>query len=144
MEGGLWHGCPRPDDLKVENEAKEIVRTEEIVRGWTPGPPLSKQREREEGCDFLSAPPDGGQPSPVEVKGWGASLFLPDGRFRHSQDINAEQLDRARRDPNWRLGIVANLTAARMGTGAVERKTMTAAEVSARARPWKYRVSLDG
>ena len=89
-----------------------IVRAEEMVNGWAPGPPLSKSREREEGCDFLSTPPDSGVPHPVEVKGWGESLFLPDGRFRDAQDINAEQLARAQRDPNWRLEIVANLGAA--------------------------------
>lgn len=135
---------PRRDDLKTEQEATAIVRAEELARGWTPGPPLSKRNERMEGCDFLSSPPDGGEPHPVEVKGWGESLFTPDGRFRYQQDINAEQLARAARDPNWRLEIVANLTAARVGAGSVERLTVTASEVRNRAKPWKYRVNLDG
>ncbi len=121
-----------------------IVRDEEIAREWTPGPPLSRQRERQEGCDFFSTPPGGGAPHPVEVKGWGESLFRPDGRFRYPQDINSEQRARAESDPNWRLEIVANLTAARLKTGVVERLTLTAAEVTSRAVPWKYRVPLEG
>jgi hypothetical protein len=81
----------RRNDLKIEQEATTIVCAEEVANGWTPGPPLSKSREREEGCDFLSTPPNGGEPHPIEVKGWGESLFLSDGRFRDRQDINAEQ-----------------------------------------------------
>jgi hypothetical protein len=78
----------RRNDLKIEQEATTIVCAEEVANGWPPGPPLSKSREREEGCDFLSTPPNGGEPHPVEVKGWGESLFLSDGRFRDRQDIN--------------------------------------------------------
>jgi hypothetical protein len=135
---------PRGNDLKVEQEAMAFVRAEETAKGWTPGPALSKAREREEGCDFLSTPPRGGEPHPVEVKGWGESLRGPDGRFRYGQDINAEQFARAQRDPNWRLEIVANLTAVRARTGEVERLTLTAAEVCRLAVPWKYSVRLDG
>jgi hypothetical protein len=135
---------PRRDDLKTENEAMAIVRAEEIANGWTPSPPFSKRREREEGCDFLSYPPDGGEPHAVEVKGWGGSVFLPDGRFRTRQDLNADQLARAQRDPNWRLEIVANLGAARTGSGSVERMSLTAEEVCRAAEPWKYRIDLDG
>jgi hypothetical protein len=47
-----------------------IVHAEDVERGWTPGPALSKKREGVEGCDFLSTPPGGGEPHPVEVKGW--------------------------------------------------------------------------
>jgi hypothetical protein len=135
---------PRRDDLKTEQEAIAIVRAEEKAKGWVPGPSLSKRREREEGCDFFSTPPDGGKPDPIEVKGRGGSMFLSDGRFRSRPDINAEQLARAQRDPNWRLEIVANLGAVRAGAGVVERLTITAADLRTRTAPWKYRVTLDG
>jgi len=133
---------PRRDDLNTEREAMEIVRAEEIARGWMPGPPLGKQQEAREGCDFLSTPPDGGPAHPVEVKGWGESLFRPDGRFRYAQDINAEQLARAHRDPTWRLEIVANLGAAWNRLGEVERLTITAADLQGKVRPWKFRIDL--
>jgi hypothetical protein len=135
---------PRRDDLHTEREAMAIVRAEEKARGWMPGPALSKHQEKLEGCDFLSGPPDGGPPHPVEVKGWGESLFLPDGRFRYRQDINEEQLDRAQRDRNWRLEIVANLSAAREGRGEAERLTVRPADLDGRVTPWKFRVDLTG
>jgi hypothetical protein len=133
---------PRRADYTTELDAMAIVRAEEVERGWTPGPTLSKAREKLEGCDFLSSPPDGGEPPPVEVKGWGESMFNGSGAFRYSQDINVEQLGRAQRDPNWRLEIVANLTAAREGGGQVERLTVRAHDLAKRVKPWKYRVDL--
>jgi hypothetical protein len=135
---------PRGDALKTEREAVEIVRQEEIARGWSPGPPLSKSRERIEGCDFFSYPADGGPPHPIEVKGWGEPLLTPGGSFTYGADINAQQFERARRDPRWRLEIVGNLTAARTGSGAIERLSLTAAEVIERAQPWRFSVPLDG
>lgn len=127
---------------KTETEAYEIVRREELGRGWTPGPLLSPHQQRLEGCDFFSTPPGKRPPDRVEVKGWGDPL-LRDGRFTYPADINVEQYERAK-DPCWRLEIVANLTAAREGRGEVDRLTLTGAEVRKRARPWKYKVSLDG
>lgn len=66
-------------------------------------------------------------------------MFSAPGRFRYSQDINAEQLRRAQEDPNWRLEIVANLGAARKGLGQVERLPVTAAYLVGHVRTWKYR-----
>jgi hypothetical protein len=136
---------PRGEALKIERAAYEIVRKEELERDWTPGPPLTKTEEAREGCDFLSTPPTGGSPDRVEVKGWGEPLLMPDGRFTYPADINVEQHERAgAEDQNWRLEIVANLTAARAGVGEVQRLTLTGAEVRDRARPWKYKVGLEG
>jgi len=61
------------------------VREEEQARGWTPGPALRKPAEGVEGCDFFSHPPGGGLPHPIEVKGWGESLFRADARSRTTQ-----------------------------------------------------------
>ncbi|MDA0160468.1 hypothetical protein OM076_09335 [Solirubrobacter ginsenosidimutans] len=133
-----------PSGLSTEREAVSVVRAEEHARGWIPAPNLSKSEEARHGCDFFSQPPDGGTPHPVEVKGWGEPLKRPDGAFTYDADVNAEQLARASRDPNWRLEIVANLTAARSGAGDIQRLTLTAAEVVRRARPWRYKVPLSG
>lgn len=58
--------------------------------------------------------------------------------------MNVEQYERACRDPRFRLEIVANLTAAREGRGSVERLTLTADDIVARARPSQYRLPLAG
>lgn len=135
---------PRRNDLTTEREAMELVRAEEIAAGWIPGPPMSKRQEATEGCDFLSTAAGGGDAHPVEVKGWGESLLRPGGGFRYAQDINAEQLARAERDPDWRLEIVANLGAAREGRRTAERLTVNASDLKDRVRPWKYRIDLTG
>lgn len=135
---------PRGASRDTEREAVEIVRTEESARGWSPGQILSQRAQPVEGCDFLSTPPGGGPPHPIEVKGWGEPLVKTDGSFTYPADINVEQYERARRDPNWRLEIVANLTAAREGRGSPERLTLTAAEVLERASAWKFKVGLHG
>jgi hypothetical protein len=135
---------PRGSGYQTEREAVEIVRAEEAARGWTPGPQLDQVSQRVEGCDFFSAPPDGRPPHPVEVKGWGEPLVGPSGRIVELADVNAEQFKRASRDADWRLEIVANLTAAREGRGSPQRLTLTAGDVVRRARPWRYRVDLDG
>jgi hypothetical protein len=133
-----------PAGLSTEREAVHVVRAEEEARGWIPGPNLSKSEEARHGCDFFSQPPDGGPAHPVEVKGWGEPLLRQGGEFTYDADVNVEQHARASRDPNWRLEIVANLTAARVGAGEIQRLTLTAADVVDRARPWRYRVSLSG
>jgi hypothetical protein len=122
----------------------QIVREAESARGWVPGPALSKTEEARQGCDFFSQPPDGGAPHPVEVKGWGDPLLTPDGRFTYDADINAEQHQRAEHDPNWRLEIVGNLAAVRASTGEPQRLTLSASDIRQRARPWRYKVRLDG
>lgn len=136
---------PRQTDARrTEREAMEIVLREERANGWRPEPLLGQRSQAMEGCDFLSYPAEGGDAHRVEVKGWGESLLATNGTFRHPADINAEQFARADRDPNWRLEIVANLTAARTGKGAPERLTLTSEEVRSRARPAQYRIPLEG
>lgn len=66
----------------------EFVSREGIARGWQSRAPLSKRQEA------------GGPPHPIEVKDWGESLQRPDGTLRYPADVNVEQLERARRDPN--------------------------------------------
>lgn len=135
---------PRPPGQKnTEREAVEIVQEEERARGWMPEPPLSQRQQPVEGCDFFSRPPDGGAPVAIEVKGWGEPLLRPDGGFSYPADLRVEQYARARRDPTWRLEIVANLTAARAGSGQVERLSLSAEEVVRSAAPWLYRIPLD-
>ena len=128
---------PRRNDLTTEREAMELVRAQEIAAGWNPGPPMSKRQEATEGCDFLSTADGRGRRAPVEVKGSGESLLRPGGGFRYAQDINAERLARAERDPNWRLEIVANLGAAREGRSTADRLTINASDLKDRVRPWK-------
>jgi hypothetical protein len=119
------------------------VRAAEVARGWQPGPLLAQHAQHEAGCDLLSTPPDGSPPHAIEVKGWGEPLLATDGSFTYPADINREQFERAKRDPNWRLEIVGNLTAVRSGTGVAECLTLTAAEVVERTACWRYRVTLD-
>jgi hypothetical protein len=81
-------------------------------------------------------------------KGWSAP-FTKVARsgavvFNYGSEVNFEQLERAQSDPRWRLEIVANLAAVRAGTGEAQRLSLTGTEVADRARPWKFRVPLDG
>jgi hypothetical protein len=140
-------GAGRRLDWQTEKEAVRIVREEEEQAGRRVEA-LTKSRERSEGCDFLSYPPDGGPPDRVEVKGWSAPFMkvtksgVP--AFSYESEVNVEQLGRARIDPRWRLEIVANLAAVRAGTGEAQRLSLTGTEVVERAKPWKFRVSLEG
>lgn len=134
---------PRGEYANTEKLAVEIVRDTELTRGWTPGPLLDQHAQHEEGCDFLSTPPDGGPPRHIEVKGWGEPLTA-DGDFTYPADVNREQYKHAKSDPNWRLEIVGNLAAVRAGTGQPERLTLTGEEVVQRAECWRYRIRLDG
>jgi hypothetical protein len=95
----------------VERLAVEIVREEELAKGWIPGRALSKVQEARDGCDFFSTPPSGGEPHPVEVKGLAHSLLGITNPHYLRVEVNADQEARARRDPTWRLEIVANLKA---------------------------------
>ncbi len=135
---------PRGDYANIEKLAVAIVREAEMTRGWTPGPLLGQHAQHQEGCDLLSVPPDGGPAHPIEVKGWGEPLLAADGSFTDPADVNREQFERARRDPNWRLEIVGNLSAVHAGVAQSQRLTLTAAEVVDRADAWRYRVTLDG
>lgn len=135
---------PRGEYANTEKLAVEIVRDAEIARGWRPGPLLSQHDQHEEGCDLLSTPPDGGPPHRIEVKGWGEPLLAPNGTFNYPADVNREQYERAKNDPNWRLEIVANLAAVRADGGKPERLTLTRDEVVRRAECWRYRIPLDG
>jgi hypothetical protein len=140
-------GAGRRLDWQTEREAMRIVHEEE-ERAGRRVERLTKTRERSEGCDFLSHPPDGCPPDRVEVKGWSAPFRKITRRgesvFSYGSEVNFEQLERARTDPLWRLEIVANLAAVREGTGEAQRLSLTGAEVVERARPWKFRVPLDG
>jgi hypothetical protein len=135
---------PRGEYANVEHAAIEIIRAAEQARGWEVGPQLGQRAQRKAGCDLLSTPPGGGPPHPVEVKGWGAPLIAAEDSFSYPAEVNGEQYCRAKQDPNWRLEIVANLTAFLAGTGQPERLTLTGAEVVERAYPRLYRVTLDG
>ncbi|MDP8943912.1 MAG: hypothetical protein M3N16_07320 [Actinomycetota bacterium] len=127
-----------------EREAVEVVRREEVERGWRPGRSWRSPASPSRAATSSARRPTEARPTPVEVKRSGESLLRPSGAFSYPADINHEQLERAQRDPHFRLEILANLTAARRGEGRSERLTLTAAEVVERARPWKHRVALEG
>lgn len=129
----------------IRAEAVRIVLAEERARGWNPTELGVATEERRLGCDVLSVPPDGGEPHPVEVKGWGeAFVSAASGCFVYHQDIRTSQMEAAKRDPNYRVEIVANLTAYMAGNGPYERLTLTASEVCERAVPRLYDVPLAG
>jgi hypothetical protein len=128
----------------VRIAAMEIVLAEERAAGWTPRALRAAALEKQHGCDILSVPPDGGQPHPVEVKGWGGSFVAARGRFAYTQDIRESQMQAAKRDPRFRIEIVANLTAYIAGTEPYERLTLTAVEIVERAIPRLHDVPLTG
>ena len=122
----------------------EIILAEERAAGWVPRVLGAAKLEKQHGCDILSAPPDGGAQHPVEVKGWGEPFTTVSGRFGYHQDMRASQMEAAQRDPNFRIEMVANLTAYLAGTGPYERLSLTAAEILERAIPRLYDVPLAG
>jgi len=122
----------------------EVVLAEEIAAGWAPRVLGAAALEKQHGCDILSTPPAGGDPHPVEVKGWGDPFIAARRRFAYDQDIRASQMEAAKRDPNFRIEIVANLTAYLAGAGPYERLTLTASEIIERAVPRLYDVPLTG
>lgn len=135
---------PRGEYANIEKLAVEIVCETERACGRQPGKLLSQHEQHKEGCDLFSTPADNGPAYPIEVKGWGEPLLMPDGSFSFPADVNREQFERAKIDPNWRLEIVGNLTAVHAGTGQPQRLTLTASEVTDRAVCWRYQVPLDG
>ncbi len=130
---------------EVERAAFEIVQASEIARGWRAGALLGQRAQHIEGCDFLSAPPDGGPAHRIEVKGWGEPLLRADGSFSYPADVTSEQFERAKADPTkWRLEIVGNLTAVLSEGRLPQRLTLDGSEVVQRASCWRYQVRLDG
>lgn len=59
----------------IRAEAVRIVLLEERARGWQPKEIGIATEEKRLGCDLLSVPPEGGDPHPVEVKGWGEAFL---------------------------------------------------------------------
>lgn len=68
-----------------------VILQEEADRGWQAPALGAAGAEKEHGCDILSIPPRGGEPHPVEVKGWGEPCMSVSGRFRYDQDIRESQ-----------------------------------------------------
>ena len=122
----------------------DIVLAEEIAAGWTPRVLGAAAMQKQHGCDVLSTPPGGGVAHPVEVKGWGEPFLTSRQQFSYHQDIRASQMLAAQRDPNYRIEMVANLTAYLAGTGPYERLTLTASELIERAVPRLFDVPLTG
>ena len=121
-----------------------IVLAEEHAAGWTPLELRIATLEKQYGCDILSTPPGGGDPHPVEVKGWGEPFLAARGRFAYHQDMRESQMQAALRDANFRIEIVANLTDYLAGVGPYEPLTLTATEIRERAVPRLYDVPLFG
>ena len=130
--------------LRTERDAIAIVRAEYELAGWIVGPALSKVEERRQGCDLVAEHPDTGERLWIEVKGWGEPFLGARGGFNYPADINAQQHGRAVDDDRWRLEIVANLAAARAGSGQPQRLTLSAQAVRQRAIPLKLAIPLDG
>lgn len=128
----------------IRAEAVRIVLLEERANGWAPTEIAVAREEKRLGCDVLSVPPLGGDPHPVEVKGWGEPFLSVSGVFRYPQDIRLSQMEAVKRDPNYRVEIVANLTAYLAGVGPYERLTLTADEIVERALPRLYDIPLTG
>lgn len=127
----------------IREAAMEIVEAEERANGWSPQVIGVAALEKEHGCDILSVPPDGGDPHPVEVKGWGEPFLRPSGKFVYTQDVRESQMLAAKQNPDFRIEIVANLTAYLQGNTEYERLTLTAADLqNAASRLWEVR--LDG
>ncbi|HEU0250933.1 MAG TPA: hypothetical protein VFR48_09435 [Solirubrobacteraceae bacterium] len=127
----------------IRNAAMEIVIAEERANGWAPHVIGVAALEKHHGCDILSTPPDGGDPHPVEVKGWGEPFLRPSGQFVYPQDLRASQMTAAQCDPRYRIELVANLTHYLAGTGPYERLTLCAEEIS-HATPRLWQVDLAG
>jgi hypothetical protein len=81
-------GAGRRLDWQTEKEAMRIVRDEEEHAGRRVEL-LTKPREKIEGCDFLSHPPDGGPPDRVEVKGMECPLH--EGREERCSRLQLRQ-----------------------------------------------------
>lgn len=110
-----------------------IVLAEERAAGWAPHELGAAELEKQHGCDILSTPPQGGAAHPVEVKGWGEPFLAVRGRFAYHQDMRESQMKAARCDNNFRIELVANLTAYLAGSGPYERLRLTATEIRERA-----------
>jgi hypothetical protein len=128
----------------IRNAAMEIVVAEELAAGHRPHVLGAAALEKQHGCDILVTAAEGHEPIPVEVKGWGEPFVSGSGLWRYEQDIRASQKEAAERNPEYRIEVVANLTAYLAGDGPYERLTLTAAEISEHAKPRLYDVPLEG
>jgi hypothetical protein len=127
----------------IRRAAMEIVIADEHGNGWTPTVIGVAALEKQHGCDILSTPPEGGDPHPVEVKGWGKPFIGVRGRFLYTQDLRASQMTAAKNNPtNFRIEIVANLTRYLAGEAPYERLTLRADEITS-AEPRLWEVKLD-
>lgn len=135
------YSVPRGNDLIVERLGEQIIRSEQQDMGRTVRK-LSKVHERRLGCDFVSTDATGIEHL-IEIKGWGESLRMESGQFRYTTELRTAQW-KASAKPFWRLGIVANLTAANEGRGLPERLTLTGSDLERRTVPMMWEVWLDG
>jgi hypothetical protein len=127
----------------IRKLAMDIVVAEERAAGWTPRVIGVAALEKHHGCDILSTPPEGGDPDPVEVKGWGEPLLRASGKFVYTQDLRQSQMLAAQANPRFRIEIVANLSAHQLHGEDYERLTLTAADIE-KATPRLWEVDLQG
>jgi hypothetical protein len=88
----------------IRAEAVRIFLAEERARGWKPTEIGVPAEEKRRGCDVLSIPPEGWDPYPVEVKGWGEPSLSVSGRFNYPKDIRASQMESAKTRPQLPRG----------------------------------------
>jgi hypothetical protein len=133
---------PMPEDIRAL--AVAIVAAEEEAKGNRVEILGDVKREKQEGCDLLVYPRDGGDPHPVEVKGGSRPFLGPRGHFLWDQDLRPSQLEAARRNRNFRIEVVANLRAHISGMGLPQRLTLTGEYILKTHYPSQYRVPLRG
>lgn len=131
----------RPNHLRVEQLAERVVRLEEEKLGRRVQK-LSKADERRYGCDFRSTG-SGGDEHLIEIKGWGEPLLTAMGAFLYTTELRTAQWE-ASKLSNWRLEIVANLTAAWENGDPPQRLTLTGADLEGRVAPMLWEVRLEG
>lgn len=132
--------------LKTEikrRAAMAIVLAEEAAQGRIAKALASWAGEKMFGCDILSSTSSDEEPERVEVKGWGEPLLTAGGKFTYPQDIRASQFDAACVTSHYRIEIVANLDAYLLGSGGVQRLTLSAEYIRAHAVPRLYDVPLE-
>lgn len=126
---------------RIRAAAMEIVLREEAEKGWKAQAVRSVTEEKRHGCDILSIPPAGGEPHPVEVKGWSEPFLSPTGLLRHHQDLRASQFKAAHARDDYRIEVVANLAAYLAGQEPYQRLTLRANQIR-QALPSAYELPL--